>query len=108
MKKSAEQMIDNIMDNFDFKKVHKTMNFLGWKWGENEVPSVEELKETASDLLNHVVDVLTEDPPSVHHTDRFLTSTGGFHASGYRTKRGNVAQLELYFAIDSWEETRKN
>jgi hypothetical protein len=44
-----------IMERFDFKRVHKIMIFLDWKWGTltgtMEVPSEQTIRECALDLL---------------------------------------------------------
>ena len=43
----AEKIITEILDNFDFKKVHAYMVLTDWKWHETHVPTVEELREVA-------------------------------------------------------------
>lgn len=44
------EIIDYILEDFDFKKVHKAMKALNWKWG-GEHPEIEDLKNQAKDLL---------------------------------------------------------
>lgn len=40
--------IENILDNFNFEKVRKTMKTLGWTYRYNlESPSIQELRKTA-------------------------------------------------------------
>ena len=62
--------IRNILDNFDFKKVHDVMNLIGWKWAfaKNGIPEIDELKLEAHRLL---IDACTEETN---------VSTGGFRA----------------------------
>lgn len=47
--------IRDIMNNFDFDKVQDVMQFVGWHWGlsknESGIPSKDELKKFALDLL---------------------------------------------------------
>jgi hypothetical protein len=60
MKKWKKKAIKEIMDNFDFKKVHKTMVALEWKWFiENKepklssaIPDIKDIKDTALNCLN--------------------------------------------------------
>lgn len=55
-----QEQIDEIMDNFEFEKVHKMMLAVGWKWADGEggyaVPTVPELREGARRLLYRTVD----------------------------------------------------
>ena len=58
--REMQEQIDEIMDNFDFERVHRMMNTLDWKWvdgdGEFSVPDVPELRKTARRLLYQVID----------------------------------------------------
>lgn len=62
--------IRDIMENFDFKKVHTIMEQLGWKWASCRfgVPTMEELKGEAKRLLTEACVAKTH------------ISTGGFRA----------------------------
>lgn len=58
MSKDYQQQIDEIMDNFDFDRVHKMMVAVDWKWGSGEdaaVPDKVKLRQTARYLLQRVV-----------------------------------------------------
>lgn len=48
--------IDNILDEFDFERVHKVMVALNWQWHNVDgVPTIGDLRRTARDLLRTVV-----------------------------------------------------
>ena len=51
----VQEMIDDIMDNFDFEKVHDVMEHLGWSWvvsGSNlEVPDIGTIRRVARKCL---------------------------------------------------------
>ena len=47
----VNKMIDDIIENFDFKRVHSVMEHLNWKWIDKGVPSIDDLKDTARHLL---------------------------------------------------------
>jgi len=51
MKKWAVDAIEEIMDNFDFEKVHKVMTYLNWEWHHEGVPEISKLKRTAREDL---------------------------------------------------------
>jgi hypothetical protein len=49
--------IDEIMDEFDFERVHKVMVALNWKWQcGDELPSIADLRRHARTLLRVVVE----------------------------------------------------
>ena len=72
-----EQMIAQIMEDFDFERVHKVMEFVDWKWmgtdGKEEVPSMYRLMKRAEELLRTC---------ALHYgkESNHITSTGGFAA----------------------------
>lgn len=89
MLKRQQEVIDEVMDWFDFDKVHKAMKALEWKWAGclNGVPEVPELRKKARELLKYCL----EAPKDTY------TGTGGFVAE----KRGDL--LFLRFEVSSWE-----
>jgi hypothetical protein len=79
---SKEEHINYIIDHFDFKKVHSVMEFLDWRIimfdDKNEpyrVPTIEELKERAKDLLDTAY--------SSYNDDFYSVSSGGFKATRF-------------------------
>ena len=92
----VEKMLDSIMDNFDFEKVHTTMLALDWRWASSngDVPTVEEIKDEAAKLLWDVVNA----------EDYDVVATGGLEAlkdfSDY-----NDPYIKLTFTLEEWSET---
>ena len=66
-----QEAINDLLDKFDFNKVHIAMNALNWKWAtaENGVPTIYELRKTARRLLEDLVEAKITN-----------ISTGGFTA----------------------------
>ena len=63
--------IEDLLDEFDFNKVHRVMQALNWRWaGIDGVPEVPDLRRQARDLLRHIAEA--KNVRSV--------STGGFTA----------------------------
>ena len=87
--RSYQMRIMDIMDNFDFEKVHSVMKFLNWKWvyskSEDGIPTIDELKNCAATLL---IDAIT---------DATSFSTGGFKAEYYD------GSITLLFCIEDIE-----
>jgi len=92
----AHNKIKNIMDNFDFLKVHKVMTHLNWTWfGSPEVPTIKKLKELALRLLTEV---------SEANSASFI-ETGGFRAVKMENAESFCGYgLELNFIVEQWEE----
>lgn len=85
MNELQQELIDEVLDNFDFPRVLETMELLKWEWAPlRGVPELHDLKKTARSLLKTVV---------VHGG---LTGTGGFVATNID------GVLELRFEISSW------
>ena len=82
-----QEQIDNIMDNFDFSRVLKTMRALDWEWGscgtEHE-PVETELRREARRLLKNAWD----------HSTTF--ACGGFWAYF------SDGVLSLHFTVSDW------
>lgn len=76
--------INDLLDAFDFERVHRAMRALNWRWGldPGEAPTVSDLRRCAR-LLR---DAKPDD----------VTSTGGLYVE--RDKSGDY---ELSFRIDS-------
>lgn len=84
MTQEQAQTIGQIVDRFDFQKVHDYMVQTQWKWFD-EVPEIEDLKRTATRLLVEA----QMDPQEV-----VSMGTGGFRV--YKLPWG----LELVFAME--------
>lgn len=89
------EKIDEVLDKFDFEKVHHVMEFLEWTWGGDEdshIPDIPELRKTARKLLKDASEI---------KKGRRCTSTGGFYAEAeYYRKQ---IYLRLYFAVEEQE-----
>lgn len=82
---SPADRINDLLDAFDFERVHRAMVALNWRWGPDpgEVPTVSDLRRCARRLLRDA-------------KPGYATSTGGLYVE--RDKSGDY---ELSFRIDS-------
>lgn len=83
-------VIDNILDEFDFEQVHKVMVFLEWKWAGEGVPTISTLRKRAREMLNYAAD---------HAVG--TSGTGGFYVR--KDMCGNETFLTLHFVVASWD-----
>jgi hypothetical protein len=82
--------IDDIMNHFDFTRVHKTMEVLDWGWCSDAPPDVDEMRDTSKRLLcDSVKDALKD---GKYH----FQGTGGFDVEIY-PERG---VLKLRFVVE--------
>jgi len=91
------ETIDDIMDNFDFEKVHEAMNLLGWRWWTQEtdsleIPDIPRLRKVARRLMQDAMG---------SHMPSYSTGTGGFQVDK-TTEEGKV-YLSLSFVLTSWD-----
>jgi hypothetical protein len=85
--KTDQELIDEVMDCFEFEKVAKTMAALEWSWGDG-VPELHEIKKYARKQLKCAL-------------ERGYTKCGGFLA----TYKDNI--LELSFIVENWDADRE-
>ena len=103
MKKGREQLIDEIVENFNWDKVYRTMDALGWIWvsSEGETPSIGRLITTATGLLRDAYDGAEKEQYT------YLAGTGGFQAVCY-VDGDSMYRLELRFVVASWDVDWEN
>lgn len=91
--------IENILDRFNFERVHYCMKALDWKWRQGDgtvsVPTIEELKTKAGYLL-------------VKSIKETVIATGGFEATYLKDTEDNIENFSLAFLLSWWDETVVN
>lgn len=92
---TKQELIDGVMDNFDFGKVAKTMKALGWVWATTDfhVPEESDIRKHSRELLNRVYD------GAIRTEDDYTVARGGFEA----TYALDHKMLSLKFIVSSWE-----
>ena len=95
----TQETIDDIMDNFDYEKVHEVMDFLEWKWALDDgccVPSINDLRRRSRQLMKEVVS-------NLERNEEYNVSTGGFTVRGWRAPDDGKIFLELSFVLTNWD-----
>lgn len=85
--------IEDLLDEFDFVRVQKTMGALEWEWAFSEEipPSIGDLRRTARGLL----EAAWEHAPCPQHFER----TGGFEAERFMETGSLDKYLSLKFVV---------
>lgn len=88
--KDKQEQIDEIMDTFDFEKVHQVMRTLGITWLDSDVhPTMTEIRKAARQLLKDVA----------FNVNTMFASSGGFRAEMDR----NTGEISLEFVLERKE-----
>ena len=99
------KMVDDIINEFNFEKVQKTMHALDWTWASIQmaVPSISELKNTARYLLINVYNLRQDEYKETHPEVPVTCGTGGFRATALCNEDQVVDFLKLEFIVSEWE-----
>ena len=102
MNNTFDKAWNNILENFDWIKIHKVMEALEWKYvytdPELTCPSIGTLVKTAQGMCQKAWK-LYETNKDLGHAS---CSTGGFRAEVYLDECGEP-QLCLRFVVTEWE-----
>jgi hypothetical protein len=94
-----EKDIKEIMDNFDWKFVRKTMKKLKWSYWDTpedqKAPTIPQLQATASRLLHTCAYTLQSGQ------SEYDCATGGFYAKAKRYPDG--VRFDLWFVLTTWD-----
>lgn len=92
--KNVQEIIDEVINDFNFNRVHDVMEHMNWKWS-GEVPSIERLKTKASNLLQDAyIKYLIN-----HTNEQYTIRTGGLEA--YYENIDGEDYFELKFVLTS-------
>lgn len=102
--KTLEEHVDEVMECFDFEKVHHVMTMLDWKWAlyitgpevKNRngrmigtVPGIPDLRKQVCELMRRL-----------WNSDNQSVATGGFVVRLYREE--NWARFSVAFEVTDW------
>ena len=95
-----ENLIEGILENFNFEKVKKTMEFLNWKYYDSEeTPTTYRLIKSAEERLKEVYEGATQ------NKEGYYSNSGGLKAfAEYNKETGIVDFLQLEFVLTDWSE----
>lgn len=90
--------VEDVLDEFDFHKVQKVMEFLEWKWAKSDgVPTVGELRKRARNLLRDSAS------KALFRNEFCSTETGGLRAECWPAEEGDDIALRLSFILESFD-----
>lgn len=96
-----QQLIDNVLDYFNFHKVADVMQYMKWQWAfcddVGSIPTESTLrKEARKKLLRHV-------QAALDNTDEtYICGSGGFVYTVFK-EQGNIVAVDLKFCIEEFQ-----
>lgn len=94
-----QKLLDGILEivqEFDYAKVHKVMNFLNWTYAfKPNVPSIEELKKYSLEQMIYCANKTFE------YKSKCTTECGGFRITIDPDEKNFY--IRLSFSLTSWE-----
>lgn len=95
-----QMMISNILNEFDFERVNKTMVCLDWGWLNKGVPSIDDLRFSARERMDSAIKLCLKDGTP---NQLYFSCSGGLKASAMKNDYGQIVFLELEFILTSWD-----
>lgn len=102
---NKQKAIDEIIENFNWEKVQKTMDALGWTWhdSEGETPTLGALFRCATGLLHDTYD--RAEMMKVNCS----SATGGFMVRAFvNDETKEIYSLRLAFEVCNWDSYEEN
>jgi len=88
--------VNEVMDLFDYERVHKVMNFIGLKWVGKGIPEIYDLRVESRKLLEEAANKVIEGK------EYYFVATGGFKAEAWKND-DNTLGLRLNFILEECE-----
>lgn len=88
--------VNEVMDLFDYERVHKVMEFLDWKWAGKGIPEIYDLRVESRRLLEKVANKVIEGE------EYYFSATGGFKAEAWKNDDDTLG-LRLSFILEDSE-----
>ena len=96
------QMIDDVIENFDFLRCHYVMKFLNWCWvhNDNKVPTIDELKSESKKRFESAISLSKKRTRG--RSNEGGVSSGGLKATAITNSHKHLIWLELEFILTDW------
>lgn len=101
LNKQEQALIDEVLQEFNFEKCKRVMDYLNWEWAfTNSVPTIEELKEASKKRIDSAILSIKESKESYRYS--CSCSSGGLQATVYKNRYNRIVNITLEFVITDW------
>jgi uncharacterized ferredoxin-like protein len=103
--KDVDDMIKEIIDEFNFDRVETAMDALDWQW-RGETPTIKVLEDEAKRLLRGAAESRLGRFKDAHHDVAIKNACGGFEARAFCNEdKTKITGLDLAFVVESWDSS---
>lgn len=89
------EMVEDVLDDFDFHKVMRVMHFLEWEWVHvTGVPTMGDLRRQARRLLRTAIS------GCLQNDTHYVVGCGGFRAEAWSSE-DEMIEIRLAFELES-------
>jgi hypothetical protein len=101
MLEQENKMIQDIIDNFDFRKCEVVMKALDWTWGfDRGVPTIKMLEQSAIERLRSAMELAKQEK---RPNTTYFSSSGGLKANAWINRYGHIEGVRLEFVLTEWD-----
>ena len=104
LRKKEQELIDEILREFNFERCKLTMDYLNWTWVTTNgvrVPTIEDLKKSALNRIHSAIEVI-RDRKNISYHHPAVCSSGGLQATVFVNKYGHITNIGLEFVLADW------
>jgi hypothetical protein len=101
--KIEDNMIDEVIQQFNFERCHNVMTLINWEWTGVGVPTIKMLKDNSTIKLMSVIKGVKDKSNKVLANEPYFSSSGGLKATAWKNRYGHISGLKLEFVLAEWE-----
>jgi hypothetical protein len=103
--KKEQELIDEVIENFDFYKCQLMMEYMGWRWMTHDgyrIPTKYDLIESAKDRIQSAIEGIKE-AGRMGLNESYGSSSGGLKATVYKNRYHQITFIKLEFILTEWD-----
>jgi hypothetical protein len=98
-----KNMVNEIIQEFNFERCYTAMNALNWQWAGTGIPSIDMLKESAIDRLMSAIEGVKNKENRLSANESYFCSSGGLKGTAWKNRYGHIAGIKLEFILTEWD-----
>jgi len=103
--RKEQELIDEVIQNFDFYKCQLMMEYMGWRWMTHDgyrIPTKYDLIEAAKDRIQSAIEGIKE-AGRMGLNEAYGSSSGGLKATVYKNRYNQITFIKLEFILTEWD-----
>ena len=103
--RKEQELIDEVIQNFDFYKCQLMMEYMGWRWMTHDgyrIPTKYDLIEAAKDRIQSAIEGIKE-AGRMSLNESYGSSSGGLKATVYKNRYNQITFIKLEFILTEWD-----